>query len=100
VIAGVGGAVAALLAGQPDAARLRGRTDPEAHREAAIALEATLFTQLLSAMRRTVPENDLLPRSAARTTYEGMFDRTIAERLAAPDPLGLVGRLVPAGERP
>ena len=45
---------------------------------AAKALEVLFLTQLLRAMRKTIPENDLLPRSPARDVYEGVFDRTVA----------------------
>jgi Rod binding domain-containing protein len=62
-------------------------------RAAAIELQSLFLTQLLRAMRATVPENDLLPRSPMRDAYEGMFDRSVAEALAAGDPLGLVRAL-------
>lgn len=100
MIAGGGSALASLLAGEVDTTRLRAGTEPEARRAAAVALQVTLFSQLLAAMRSTVPESGLLPRSASRTTYEGMFDRSIAENLAAEDPLGLVARLAPDGGQP
>ena len=93
------GAMASMLAGEVDTAALRNKKGPEATRAAAVALEVTLFSQLLAAMRKTVPESDLLPRSAAHTTYEGMFDRSVAEKLAAQDPLGLAERLTPEGSR-
>jgi hypothetical protein len=51
------------------------------------------FTQLIRAMRKTVPENDFLPRSPARDVYEGAFDNAVAGAMAARDPLGLVERL-------
>jgi Rod binding domain-containing protein len=100
VIPAAGNAVASLLAGEIDTARLRGGSGREATRAAAVALEVTFFAQLLSAMRDTIPDSGLLPRSPARTTYEGMFDRSIAEKLAAEDPLGLVERLTPPGGEP
>jgi Rod binding domain-containing protein len=87
--------VAGLAAGGPDLEALRRGTGPDARRAAALALEQTFFTQLLEAMRKTVPESGLFPRSPMRTTYEGMFDRAISEKLAASDPLGLVARLAP-----
>ena len=57
---------------------------------AAKALEVLFLTQLLRAMRKTIPENDLLPRSPARDVYEGVFDRTVAAAMAERDPLGMV----------
>jgi Rod binding domain-containing protein len=62
----------------------------EARRAAAGELQVIFLTQLLSAMRKTVPENDFLPRSPARNVYEGVFDRAVAEEVAKTDPLGLV----------
>jgi Rod binding domain-containing protein len=77
----------------PDRARLDAvRRLPEgpARRAAAVELEAVFLTELLSAMRKTVPEDDFLPRSPARSIYEGTFDHAVAQALAARDPLGLV----------
>jgi flagellar protein FlgJ len=61
--------------------------------EAARELEVVFLTELVRAMRRTVPESGLLPQSPARSVYEGVFDRAVAEAMAAGDPLGLVERL-------
>jgi flagellar protein FlgJ len=90
-----------------DAIALPGGVDPDvgqldalkrsapgmARREAARQVEALFLTQLLKAMRRTVPENTFLPRSPARDVYEGMFDRSVAEAVSQGDPLGLIQRL-------
>ena len=74
------------------------RMAPGAARGAAAReLEVVFLTQLLAAMRRTVPASDFLPRSEARRVYEGMFDRSVAEAVAVRDPLGLVRSL---GEEP
>ena len=62
----------------------------KARAAAAGELEVVFLTQLLAAMRKTVPENDFLPRSPARNVYEGVFDRAVAEAVAQTDPLGLV----------
>jgi Rod binding domain-containing protein len=62
----------------------------EARRAAAGELQVMFLTQLLSAMRKTVPESDFLPRSPERNVYEGVFDRAVAEAVAKTDPLGLV----------
>jgi Rod binding domain-containing protein len=71
---------------------LRRRPDT-ARPEAARQVEVLFLTQLLGAMRKTVPENDFLPRSPARDVYDGAFDRAVAQAIAARDPLGLVERL-------
>ncbi len=65
---------------------------PESQAPAAAAkeLETVFLTDLLRALRRTVPEDDYLPRSPEREVLDGVFDRTVAERMAAGDPLGLV----------
>jgi len=57
---------------------------------AAKALEVLFLTQLLRAMRKTIPENDLLPRAPARDVYEGVFDGAVAASMAERDPLGIV----------
>lgn len=85
----VGAALATLGAG-------RGQT-PRSVEEAAKQVQVTFMTQLLSAMRKTVPESDFLPKSAERDVYDGEFDRAVAEALAARDPLGLVQQLAPRG---
>ena len=80
----------------PDDARLaalRAAPPEQARATAAKALEALFLSQLLAAMRRTVPENDFLPRAPSRTAYEGMFDGAVADAIAERDPLGLVGTL-------
>jgi hypothetical protein len=88
-------AVGAVADGRVDAIR---RMEPERGREAAAReLQVALFTQLLEAMRKTLPENSLLPRSPARDVYDGLFDRELANALATGDPLGLVEHLGRAG---
>ena len=85
-----------LPPGDADRARLDAiRRLPEgaARKQAAVELEALFLTQLLSAMRKTVPEDDFLPRSPSRSVYEGAFDQAVARALAARDPLGLVETL-------
>jgi Rod binding domain-containing protein len=82
--------------GDPDRARLdavRRLPESAARKAAAVELQAMFLTELLSAMRKTVPEDDFLPRSPSRSIYEGAFDREVAQAIAARDPLGLVARL-------
>jgi Rod binding domain-containing protein len=84
-------------AGRIDALRRAsgGPQSPAARQAAARELQVIFLTQLLRALRATVPENDFLPRSPARDVYEGMFDRSVAEAMAASDPLGMVARMAP-----
>jgi flagellar protein FlgJ len=69
---------------------LRRLPESQAPAAAAKELETVFLTDLLRAMRRTVPEEDYLPRSPEREVLDGAFDRTVAEQMAAGDPLGLV----------
>jgi Rod binding domain-containing protein len=76
----------------PETAKLDAiRRSPEAQGrvKAVKELEVVLFAQMLSAMRKTIPENDYLPRSPSRDVFDGAFDRSVAEKLAETDPLGL-----------
>jgi len=80
-----GGRIDALRRSRPGAAGAR--------RAAAEELQVIFLTQLMQAMRRTIPKSDLLPESPARSVYEGTFDRAVAGAMAARDPLGLVRTL-------
>ena len=85
----------AVLPVDPDAGRLdalRRRPPGDAQRAVAGELQVIFLTELLRAMRKTVPDGGLFPRSPARDVYEGMFDRTMAAALGRGDPLGLVAR--------
>jgi Rod binding domain-containing protein len=88
--------VAGLLpTGESDARldQLRRLPEGAARRAAATELQSIFLVQLLRAMRKTIPESDFLPRSPARSIYEGAFDERVAETLAAGDPIGLVRTL-------
>ena len=74
-------------------AAIRRAPAAEARVRAIKELEVVLFAQMLSAMRKTVPDNDFLPRSPSRDIYDGAFDRSVAEKLAETDPLGLTRTL-------
>lgn len=72
--------------------------DPDSDQATARAMAArelgvTFLTQLLGAMRRTIPDAGLLPRSPSRDVLEGVFDRAVAESMSRSDPLGLGTRL-------
>lgn len=85
-----------LGAGDVDAGRIEAlrRMPPGASRQAAASeLQVIFLTQLIQAMRKTIPENDFLPPSPARSVYEGAFDRAVATAMAERDPLGLIRTL-------
>lgn len=88
---GVGG-------GRIDAIRRMG--GERAQEAAAREVQTALFAQLISAMRETLPESSLLPKSPARDVYDGLFDREMANLLASSDPLGLIARLGRDGASP
>jgi len=84
--AGMGAAaLAAGPLGIDDTARLRGKNPEEVARE----FEAILFTQMISAMRKTVPQSDLLEASPDRQMLDGAFDQEIARSLVARGDLGV-----------
>lgn len=88
-----------ILPGSAEEAKLdalRRSSDTAAARKTAAGELQTLFlTQLLRAMRRTIPENDFLPKSPARKMYEDAFDETVARTLGQGDPLGMVEQMSP-----
>jgi hypothetical protein len=92
--------IGAVLDGRLDTIQ---RMDAERGRVAAAReLQVAFFTQLIEALRRTLPEDSedsLLPRSPTRDVYDGLFDRELASMLVANDPLGLVARLGDGGEK-
>jgi Rod binding domain-containing protein len=51
--------------------------------------ESMFLQQMMSAMRKTVPESDFLPRGYADSVYDGMMDQAIAESGSKQAPLGL-----------
>lgn len=70
------------------------RMDPGQGRAAAAReLQLVFFTQLIEAMRRTVPDGSLLPRFPGKEVYEGLFDRELAQALVVGDPLGIEAAL-------
>ena len=78
--------------GDPEMARLADlrRLPAGAAQQAAVReLAVTFMTELVAALRRTVPTSDFLPASPARGVYEGVFDRAFAQALSARDALGL-----------
>jgi Rod binding domain-containing protein len=88
-------AMTGLGEGRIDAIRRMG--GERAQEAAAREVQTALFAQLISAMRETLPDSSLLPKSPARDVYDGLFDREMANLLASNDPLGLVARLARGG---
>jgi hypothetical protein len=80
-------------------AAIGGMAPTEGQRAAARELGQVFFTQLIAALRRTLP-GGIFPRLPGRDVYESLFDSQLAEELAADDPLDLVERLAPAGGAP
>lgn len=83
---------------QPDVASLAGGTplggDVDAlrrasPREVAREFEAMLLAQMITAMRKTVPESSLLGSSPHRQVLDGVFDMEMARALSADQGLGL-----------
>jgi murein DD-endopeptidase MepM/ murein hydrolase activator NlpD len=82
----------------PDVASLTGNTPLGADvqslrrgspREVAHEFEAMLLAQMISAMRKTVPESSLLGSSPHRQVLDGVFDMEMARALSADQGLGL-----------
>jgi len=88
-------AMTGVSGGRVDAIRRMG--GERAQEAAAREVQTALFAQLISAMRETLPESSLLPKSPARDVYDGLFDREMANLLASNDPLGLIRRLDRSG---
>jgi murein DD-endopeptidase MepM/ murein hydrolase activator NlpD len=75
--------------------RLAGKSAPEVAKE----FEAVLLAQVITAMRRTVPESGLLEASQNRKMLDGAFDQEVARSLAARGGLGIAEQLVGQIER-
>jgi murein DD-endopeptidase MepM/ murein hydrolase activator NlpD len=70
--------------------RLSGKS-PEA---VAKEFESILLAQVISAMRKTVPESGVLEASASRRMLDGAFDQEVARSLAAKGGLGIAEQIV------
>ncbi len=57
--------------------------------DACCQFEAIFLQQMMQAMRKTVPESDVMPRSYANNMYDSMMDQAIAESGSKQAPLGL-----------
>lgn len=83
----------------PSGDETRRRLAGKPSREVAKEFEAVLLAQVISAMRKTVPESGLLEASASRKMLDGAFDQEIARSLAAKGGLGIAEQIVAQIER-
>lgn len=56
-------------------------------------VESLFLTMMLKEMRRTIPDNGLIPQSSATRMYQSLFDNQLAENLASRKVTG-VGELL------
>lgn len=68
--------------------------DAEALQRAAEEFEAFFLQQMLSVMRRTVPEGGFLEKDHAHQIFEGMLDEALAGEMARAGGIGLANLLV------
>jgi murein DD-endopeptidase MepM/ murein hydrolase activator NlpD len=66
---------------------------PQDVQSAATELAGLFVTQMLQAMRRTVPKSGLFEESFAHDTYTSLFDQEIARHIAQREDLGLTALL-------
>jgi len=71
-----------------------GLTEKEQIRRAATELEAVVLTQLLSSMRKTVPEGTLLEESPSNEIFRSLLDAELARETAKRSPFGLADAIV------
>ncbi|HNW91404.1 MAG TPA: rod-binding protein [bacterium] len=78
-------------AGEPatDAATDRRAGQEEQLREAAQGLEALLVNQMFSAMRKTVPKDEMMDGGMGEEIFRGMLDQEYATQLSQKGELGL-----------
>ncbi|MEB2285797.1 MAG: hypothetical protein B6D46_10875 [Polyangiaceae bacterium UTPRO1] len=92
-------AVSLFVPTAPSGDETRRRLAGKPSREVAKEFEAVLLAQVISAMRKTVPESGLLEASASRKMLDGAFDQEIARSLAAKGGLGIAEQIVAQIER-
>ncbi len=83
----------------PTGDETRRRLSGKGPKEVAKEFEAVLLAQVISAMRKTVPESGLLEQSANRKMLDGAFDQEVARSLAARGGLGIAEQIVGQIER-
>lgn len=74
---------------------------PEAQRLARVAqeLEAVVVTQLLSTMRTTVTDSDLVEKAPGHDVFRSMLDGELARETARTSPFGLADAVVAQFEK-
>jgi peptidoglycan hydrolase FlgJ len=93
------GAAAVFVPQTPSGDETRRRLAGKSPTEVAKEFEAVLLAQVISAMRKTVPESGLLESSANRKMLDGAFDQEVARSLAAKGGLGIAKQIVGQIER-
>lgn len=81
--------------GDEEQRRLAGKKPMEVAKE----FEAVLLAQVIGAMRRTVPDSEMVEMSTSRKMLDGAFDHEVARSLAAKGGLGIAEQLVGQIER-
>jgi flagellar protein FlgJ len=76
-----------------------GATDRVKLQRAAQEMEAVVLTQLLGAMRSTVPESDLFGQSLSNDVFQSMLDQELARVTAERSPFGLAESLLQSLEK-
>lgn len=75
--------------------RLSGKSPMEVAKE----FESMLLGQMISAMRKTVPDSEMLEASPNRKMLDGAFDQEVARSIAAKGGLGIARQIVGQIER-
>jgi murein DD-endopeptidase MepM/ murein hydrolase activator NlpD len=92
-------AAAVFVPQTPSGDETRRRLSGKSPMEVAKEFEAVLLAQVISAMRKTVPESGLVEASANRKMLDGAFDQEVARSLAAKGGLGIAEQIVGQIER-
>lgn len=92
-------AAAVFVPQSPSGDETRRRLAGKSATEVAKEFEAVLLAQVISAMRKTVPESGMLEASASRKMLDGAFDQEVARSLAARGGLGIAQQIVGQIER-
>lgn len=78
-----------LASNQAESLEKRTSTSKKALKDAAEQFEALFLNQLLTEMRRTVPENDLFGNQQAEKLFQSMLDQEISLNSARGQSMGL-----------
>ncbi len=92
-------AAAVFVPQTPTGDETRRRLSGKSPQDVAKEFEAVLLAQVISAMRKTVPESGLLEQSANRKMLDGAFDQEVARSLAARGGLGIAKQILGQIER-